>query len=84
VPWLLFLAVALALFGPAWYLLGPDGVADPGGYVPVGLFLVLLPTPLFPIALSCLPQYLAYFVPTYIMIRIVAAAYRSRSRLWGR
>lgn len=64
------MALVGALFGPIIQVAGPDGVVAPEQYIPVGLAIIGLFTPAFPLAIYVMPQYFMYAVPAYLLLRI--------------
>jgi hypothetical protein len=76
--WFVLLAFVIALLGPAFWVVGPDGAGSAEEYVPVGLFVLMLFTPAFPFGVYVLPQFLAYFAVSYLIMRAIAKLRGSR------
>ena len=76
--WFVWVSLVVALFAPAFWVVGPDGAGRSHEYVPVGMFVLMLFTPAFPFGVYVLPQFLAYFAGCYIVMRVIAAMKTSR------
>jgi hypothetical protein len=80
--WPLVVSLILALAGPGIYVVGPEGDAWPlkeHEYVPVLLVILIdFLSPLF-LLTAVLPQYLLYFVPSYLVLQRVSRGRRAPS-----